>query len=50
MLRRVMLRVMEHPDAAENPAETRDADAASRATRRELARRSARRDTRRNEN
>lgn len=35
MLRRVMLRVMEHPDAAENPAETRDADARRGATRRE---------------
>ena len=36
MLRRVMLRVMEHPDAAENPAETRDASLARRgATRRE---------------
>ena len=35
MLRRVMLRVMEHPDAAENPAESRDADARRGATRRE---------------
>ena len=35
MLRRVMLRVMEHPDAVENPAESRDADARRGATRRE---------------
>ena len=50
MLRRVMLRVMDHPDAAENPAETRDADARCGASRREAreARREARLEERRN--
>ena len=49
MLRRVMLRVMEHPDAAENPAETRDADARRGATRREAreAQREARHEAKR---
>ena len=49
MLRRVMLRVMEHPDAAENPAETRGADARRGATRREAreAQREARHEAKR---